>query len=218
MSDDDREAFLRLYNPVSRETLAALETYRRLLTEWQERTNLVGTATLAEYWMRHVGDSLQALALMPEAYHWIDLGSGAGFPGMVIAIAHGADPRRSHVLIDSNARKCAFLREVARATGAHATVVNERIESAAKRYAQARPAPQVVTARALAPLGRLLELAAPLLADGAVGLFHKGREYQGEIEDCRGLWEFDLVIHKSRIAAGSVLLEVRHPTRAGARR
>lgn len=212
-ADTEAETFLNRIYPVSRETLAAFATYRELLRTWQAKTNLVAPGTLSEFWSRHVGDSLQALALFPQANHWIDLGSGAGFPGMVIAIAQGRDAARSHVLVESNAKKCAFLREVARATGADAKIVNGRIESVAEQYAQEKPLPEIVTARALAPLSRLLELAEPLLAAGAIGVFHKGREFAGEIEDCRGLWQFDLVIHESRIAAGSVLLEVRNPTR-----
>ena len=206
----------RIY-PVSRETLAAFETYRSLLATWQAKTNLVAPGTLEDFWQRHIGDSLQALALFPQTRCWMDLGSGGGFPGMVIAIANAGHADRRHDLVESNHKKCAFLRAVTRETGAHALVENERIESAAKRYAAASLLPDMVTARALAPLSRLLELAEPLLAAGAVGLFHKGRDFAREVEDCRGLWQFDLVIHESRIEAGSVLLELRNPVRDKAR-
>lgn len=214
--DGDAEATLsdlQAICDVSRETFEALKIYRRLLSTWQARTNLVGPATLDAFWSRHVADSLQVAALLPQARRWIDLGSGAGFPGMVIAIAHLGLSGCQHVLVESNGKKCAFLRTVARETGAVAEVLNERIESVAERFAAMTNPPQVVTARALAPLPKLLDLAEPMLSAGAVGLFHKGREYQGEIEDCRGLWKFDLVILESRIAAGSVLLEVRNPAR-----
>lgn len=213
MSDAEAEDFLNRIHPVSRETFADLETYRSLLATWQAKTNLVSPGTLNAFWTRHVGDSLQVLAVMPRANHWIDLGSGAGFPGLVIAIANKSRAERSHVLVESNHKKCAFLRLVARETGAQATIVNDRIESAAKQYAARQPSPEVVTARALAPLRRLLELAEPLLGTGAAGLFHKGRDFRSEVEDCRGLWQFDLVIHESRIEAGSVLLEVRNAMR-----
>ena len=206
----------RIY-PVSRETFSAFETYRALLESWQAKTNLVAPGTLDDFWSRHVCDSLQALALFSEAKSWMDLGSGAGFPGLAIAIANRDRPERRHVLVESNHKKCAFLRAVTRETGAHALVKNERIESAAKRYAAESLLPDMVTARALAPLSRLLELAEPLLAAGAVGLFHKGRDFAREVEDCRGLWQFDLVIHESRIEAGSVLLELRNPVRDKAR-
>ena len=217
---DDGEAlsFLNGLYPVSRESFEALERYRALLSAWQAKTNLVAPGTLNAFWSRHVGDSLQVLALFPSTNHWIDLGSGAGFPGLVIAIAQIGKTGCSHVLVESNSKKCAFLRTVARETGADAAIVNGRIESVAKQYAESQPLPEIVTARALAPLPRLLELAEPLLAKGAIGLFHKGREFAAEIEDCRSLWRFDLVIHESRIAAGSVLLEVRNLARADARR
>jgi len=211
-------AELRRVLPVSRETVARFARYRDLLETWQKKTNLVAPGTLPAFWTRHVADSLQALALFPEARRWMDLGSGAGFPGMAIAIANAASPERSHTLVESNARKCAFLREAARATGANAEIICERIESVAERYAGSPERPDLVTARALAPLARLIGLGLPLLAAGATGLFHKGREFQAEIAECRGLWRFDLVIHESRIEAGSVLLEIRNPVRSDARR
>ena len=211
-SGPNAAALERIY-PVSRETLAAFETYRSALKTWQAKTNLVAPGTLEAFWERHVGDSLQALALFPETQCWMDLGSGAGFPGMAIAIANAGHAERRHILVESNHKKCAFLRQVARETGARAEIVSERIESVTKRYAAVPDGPQMVTARALAPLSRLLELAEPLLAAGATGLFHKGRDYGREVEDCRGLWDFDLVIHESRIEAGSVLLEIRNPVR-----
>lgn len=205
----------RVY-PVSRETMAAFETYRELLQTWQAKTNLVAPGTLETFWERHLSDSLQALALFPETRRWMDLGSGGGFPGMAIAVANRDVPERCHVLVESNHKKCAFLRAVARATGANAVVENERIESVTKRYLSSNDRPDIVTARALAPLAKLVELAEPLLAAGTVGLFHKGRDFAREVEDSRGLWQFDLVIHESRIEAGSVLLEVRNPVRAQA--
>ena len=214
---DEQEAIALLsrIHPVSRETLEQLERYRVLLETWQQKTNLVSSSSLSEFWTRHVADSLQLLALHGQANHWIDLGSGAGFPGMAIAIAQGAGGERSHVLVEANSRKCAFLRAVAQATTAKAIIVNGRIESVAKQWADRLPRREIVTARALAPLKQLLDLAEPLLAAGATGLFHKGRDYAREIEDCRSLWRFDLVIHESRVAAGSVVLEVRNPIRIG---
>lgn len=218
ISDDEAEGLLNRIFPVSRETFETLRAYRSLLDTWQRKTNLVSSATLSQFWERHVADSLQVLALKPRTNQWIDLGSGAGFPGMVVAIAQRENSGGSHILIESNAKKCAFLRETARATATPATVVCDRIESASKHFAHATPRPEMVTARALSSLANLIELAEPLLLAGATGLFHKGREYARELEECRGLWQLDLVIHESRVAAGSVLLEVRDPVRIGAGR
>jgi 16S rRNA (guanine527-N7)-methyltransferase len=202
---------------VSRETRGALETYRRLLEKWQARTNLVGPGTLDRFWDRHVDDSLQLLDLAPKACKWVDLGSGAGFPGMVIAIARSDADGDRHVLVEANARKCAFLREVARATGARVEIVHARIESAAERLA-AEVAPDVVTARALAPLADLLGYLRPFLAAGARAFIHKGRDWRREIAECGGLESLDLVVHGSRVEAGSVVLEIRlERAAAGAR-
>jgi 16S rRNA (guanine527-N7)-methyltransferase len=126
-------------------------------------------------------------------------------------------PGAKHFLVESNQKKCAFLRAVAQETGAPATVRNERIESATKQMLDSNEQIEIVTARALAPMARLLELAEPLLAGGAVGLFHKGREYRSELEECNGLWRYDLVVHESGIEPGSVLLEVRNPVRSSSR-
>jgi len=205
----DREAgLLARIHPVSRETIERLEMYRRLLEVWQAKTNLVAPNTLPQFWSRHVADSLQVKALCPDMLRFADLGSGGGFPGMVIAIVNAGLENAEHHLVESLAKKCAFLRAVARQTGAPAVIHNERIESAAKRLAALPAPPQVVTARALAPLKVLLPLAEPLLNAGARGVFHKGREFVREVEECRGLWRFDLVVHDSRVETGSVLLEV----------
>jgi 16S rRNA (guanine527-N7)-methyltransferase len=199
---------LRQIFPVSRETIERLETYRRLLETWQAKTNLVAPNTLPQFWSRHVADSLQVKALCPDALRFADLGSGGGFPGLVIAITNIGVPGAEHHLVESLAKKCAFLRQVARETGASVIIHNQRIESAAERIAALPAPPQVVTARALAPLVALLGLAEPLLLAGATGFFHKGREYVREIEECNGLWRFDLVVHDSRVETGSVLLQV----------
>jgi 16S rRNA (guanine527-N7)-methyltransferase len=196
--------------PVSRETIERLEVYRTLLEKWQRTTNLVGRDTLQSFWDRHVGDSLQCLNVIPDARRWLDLGSGGGFPGMVIAIAHAGDDGFINHLVDSNRRKCAFLRSVSIRCGANTVVHAERIENAVARFASENVAIEAITARAVAPLPQLLGLSAPVLRPGVTGCFHKGREYRRELEDCRGLWEFDLIVHESRIAADSVLLEIRN--------
>lgn len=198
---------------VSRETILRLRKYHTLLKNWQSKTNLVSRHTLDQFWTRHVADSLQCLAILPKTTCWIDLGSGAGFPGMVIAIADRDDKEKQHHLIESNNKKCAFLRMAARETGANAVIHTERIESVTKQTSEVLPLPRTITARALASLPQLMEWSEPLLCDEAVALFHKGRDYRREVEECNGLWQFDLVVHESRVVADSVLLEIRNPKR-----
>jgi 16S rRNA (guanine527-N7)-methyltransferase len=198
--------------PVSRETIKRLDVFRQLLERWQARTNLVAPDTLAQFWTRHVADSLQLLPLAPHARLWIDLGSGGGFPGLVIAIALRGTSSR-HVLIESSQKKCAFLREVARQTGAEAEIVNGRIESVAQQFAEKSEAEPLITARALAPLPKLLEWSASFLANGGKAIFHKGRDHERELAECRGAWQFDMVRHPSRIEPDSALLEIRNPVR-----
>ena len=180
--------------PVSRETLDKLELYEQMLSRWQRVKNLVGPSTLAALWTRHFADSIQLLEILPSARHWVDLGSGAGFPGMVIAIALSAT-EGSHVsLIESDHRKCAFLREVARETGAPVTVINERIEIAAKKLGSV----DVVTARALAALPLLLQYATPMLREGAIGLFLKGQDVASELTKDPIFGMFELAFIPSR--------------------
>ena len=188
----------------------AFERYFELLKNWQTKTNLVAPNTLSQFWTRHVADSLQCLNIFPDAQCWVDLGSGAGFPGMAIAIMNREFSDREHHLVESNQKKCAFLRVVARETGAHARIYPERIDSATKRLVENTPLQRAITARALAGLPQLLEWSAPLIQGQAVALFHKGRNYRRELEECNGLWQFDLVVHESRIEADSVLLEIRN--------
>jgi 16S rRNA (guanine527-N7)-methyltransferase len=173
-----REAFGEQLG-VSRETLERLTVYLDLLRRWQPAINLVGAATLGDPWRRHVLDSAQLAAHVPAgAADLVDLGSGAGFPGMVLALL-GA---RGVHLIEVDRRKAQFLREVARLTGAPATIHGERIEQM-----QGWPA-AVVTARALAPLPRLLDLAARFLVSDSVALFLKGKSVKRELTDARASW------------------------------
>lgn len=209
---DEVRRQLSAITPVSRETIERLERYRQVLHRWQAKTNLVSPDTLAQFWTRHVADSLQVLPLSPEASTWIDLGSGGGFPGLVLAIANRGRNSR-HILIESSQKKCAFLREAARLAGAEVQVVNDRIESAAERIGEGLEAAPVVTARALAPLPQLIDWSASLLQRGGLAIFHKGRDYAREVADSHGLWQFDMVNHQSRIEPDSVLLEIRNPIR-----
>ena len=195
--------------PVSHETVEKLELYSRLLIKWQKAVNLVAPATIPQLWQRHFADSAQLLKLAPHAKTWVDLGSGGGFPALVIAIMLANQGECCVHLIESNARKCAFLSEVARQTGAPARVHTMRIADAAA--AGAVPAADVVTARALAPLDALVELAAPFLGSASVALFLKGREAGVEIADARNRWVFDLKIHPSISDAQGQVLEIGKP-------
>ncbi|HKS88125.1 MAG TPA: 16S rRNA (guanine(527)-N(7))-methyltransferase RsmG [Stellaceae bacterium] len=174
---------------VSRETLARLAAYAGLLEQWSRRINLVAASTLGDPWRHHFLDSAQLFPLVPTAAKsLVDLGSGAGFPGLVLAImgVPGVE------LVEADARKCAFLREAARIATASVTIHNARIESLL-----AHPA-DVVTARACAPLDRLLVLAQPFVAPGTVCLFPKGERAAQEVAAARQNWEFDVATHKSR--------------------
>jgi 16S rRNA (guanine527-N7)-methyltransferase len=183
---DDRSAALAL-RPVSRETAERLDTLARELRRWQEVKNLVGPGTLDRVWTRHIADSLQLLDLAPQARTWVDLGAGAGFPGLVLGIAARERNGMRVDLVESNGRKCAFLRHVIRLTEAPATVHQARIEAVIGRFAGA----EVVTARALAPLAQLLAWTEPLLTTGTTGLFPKGREVEAELTEASKSWRFD---------------------------
>jgi 16S rRNA (guanine527-N7)-methyltransferase len=180
---EDRAQALRLV-PVSRETAARLDRFVALLLEWQRKTNLVANSTLPHVWTRHVADSAQLLRLAPDAKIWIDLGSGAGFPGLVIACALAETPGAKVHLVESTGKKCAFLREVVSQLVLPAIVHCDRIEKFAHDF---RGQADVVIARALAPLDRLLSLAAPMLKNGTIGLFPKMLEYSSNYRAERDL-------------------------------
>ncbi|WP_421855844.1 16S rRNA (guanine(527)-N(7))-methyltransferase RsmG [Oricola sp.] len=189
---------------VSRETQARLDAFSRLYDKWSPRINLTATSTHEDFWTRHVADSAQLIALAPDAGHWVDLGSGGGFPGMVIAIMSEPDAERRVELIESNRKKTAFLQAVKASCAPHAVIHADRIEKVIPSIAR----PDIVTARALAGLPKLLDMTAPWLAEGTRALFHKGRGYADEIEESRANRTFDLIVHESRIDAESVILEL----------
>ncbi|MCE4223006.1 16S rRNA (guanine(527)-N(7))-methyltransferase RsmG [Methylobacterium sp. C25] len=183
MAVDDRARVLAEYN-VSRETSQRLDIYVDQLKRWQTVKNLVGPATLSDVWTRHIADALQLFSLMPDATRWLDLGSGAGIPGLILAIV-GRDREMFHVkLLESNARKCAFLTETARLTDAPVTVLNARIETIIAEQHDT----DVVCARALASLSQLLDWTEPLLKSGITGLFPKGRDASVELTEAVGKW------------------------------
>jgi 16S rRNA (guanine527-N7)-methyltransferase len=206
--EEGPEAVLKVAD-VSRETLGKLEVFLALLQRWNAAENLVAPGGLPVAWTRHLADCAQLPGLLERppgtAWRWIDIGSGAGFPGLVIALTA---PAGTHVdLIESNQRKCAFLRQVIRETGAPASVHQGRAETLLAEWATRA---DVVTARAVASLERLLTMAAPVLTTGARGLFPKGRDHAREIEEAALTWDFDLVKHQSRIGPEGVILEVRN--------
>jgi 16S rRNA (guanine527-N7)-methyltransferase len=169
---------------VSRETKEKLELLESELRRWQAIKNLVGPATLDRIWDRHIVDSLQLLDLAPEAKTWVDLGSGAGFPGLVLAIA-GAERGLKVHLVESNSRKCAFLRHIARLTGVSATIHAARLETVIPGFVGKA---DVVSARALASLTLLLDWTEPMLKAGTIGLFPKGRDAEIELTEARKKW------------------------------
>jgi 16S rRNA (guanine527-N7)-methyltransferase len=190
---------------VSRETIVKLSTYEALLRQWQRTINLVAPSTLDQVWSRHFADSAQLLALAPAgAKSWLDLGSGAGFPGLVLAIILAERGGASVTLIESDTRKAAFLAEVARQTGVPVDILRARIENSAT---QAKV--DVITARALAPLPRLLDLAGTYFSAETVGLFLKGREAQAEVDQALKRWEFLSALHPSLTDSDGRVVEVR---------
>jgi 16S rRNA (guanine527-N7)-methyltransferase len=180
----DRSRALAL-TPVSRETLDRLDRFVVVLLEWQQRINLIASSTEPKLWTRHIADSLQLLALAPQARIWVDLGSGGGFPGVVIACAL-ADRQGAHVhLVERSTKKAAFLREAVHATGAPAEIHAVRLEDFVENLAV--PV-DVVTARALAPLAELLTATYPLLKIGTLGLFPKGQDVDAELTEAAKCW------------------------------
>lgn len=170
--------------------IGALERYRSYLEDWNQRVNLVGPGTLPAFWSRHAWDSAQILDLVPGAKVWADLGSGAGLPGIVLAILGKHRPGFHVHLVESLAKRCRFLAEVTQALALPATVHNARAEHLDLSV-------DVVTARACAPLTRLFGYAQPYLDRGATGLFLKGREVDADLADAGKSWSFDADIRPS---------------------
>jgi 16S rRNA (guanine527-N7)-methyltransferase len=201
------EAWLDRLN-VSRVSRPKLELYVNLLLTWQARINLIGPATAPVVWERHILDSLQLLPLMPEKTKVIaELGSGAGIPGLVLAIAAGYEAH----LYESNGKKAAFLREAVRQCGATAHIHVMRIESLADGVNL--PNADCVVARALAPLSLLLEYAEPFLSKGAIGLFHKGQDVDAELTEATKYWKMKVSKHASLFDSRGTILEICEATR-----
>jgi 16S rRNA (guanine527-N7)-methyltransferase len=199
----DAQGFAEIV-PVSRETLARLETYAALLTRWSARINLVGRDTIADLWRRHILDSAQLQAFVPnDARNLIDLGSGAGLPGLVLAILGVAGVE----VVEADSRKCAFLREAARITEAAVTLRPCRIEAVP-------PHPvDVVTARACAPLDRLLGLAERFFVPDTECLFLKGERVEEELTLARKHWTMTASACQSRSDPRGVVLRLQQVAR-----
>ena len=215
----DKAAALKL-TPVSRETEARLDRYVDLLRQWQAKTNLVAPSTLPTLWTRHISDSLQLLALAPSAKTpsaktrsaktrsaktWADLGSGGGFPGIVLACALAEIPDTMVHLVERNAKKAAFLREALRVTNSRGTVHLADIGDSVDRITG--PV-DCVTARAVAPLHQLIGFAEPLVRKGAKALFLKGQDVEAELTEATKYWNIKPQLHSSRTGGHGWIVEL----------
>jgi 16S rRNA (guanine527-N7)-methyltransferase len=203
VNPDDRAAALRMVG-VSHETVVALDAFVELFLRWQKAVQLVSPSSLPKLWTRHIADSLQLVRHIPEGTKTVvDLGSGGGFPGLILAIALRDKPEVMVHLIESDSRKASFLREAVRGLQLPAKVHAERIESVAKRIGNV----DVVSARSLAPLPRLFELAEPLLAKGTIGLFLKGQDVDRELTEAAKSWNIhSKVVPSLTDSSGKILL------------
>ena len=200
----DKAAALAL-TPVSRETEGRLDRYVDLLREWQAKTNLMAPSALPNLWTRHIADSLQLLALAPSAKAWVDLGSGGGFPGVVMACALAETSGATVHLVERNAKKAAFLREAVRVTGAPGVVHLGDIGDTVDRITGPI---DCVTARAVAPLHRLIGFADPLVRKGAKALFLKGQDVEAELTEATKYWKITPHLHSSRTGGGGWIVEL----------
>ncbi len=201
----DRDLFLRRQN-VSRETLDRLDRIVATLDAWRVKSNLIGPKEWPQIWTRHVGDSFRLVDLLPADAKLIDLGSGAGFPGLVVAAAH---PDGRVTMVESVGKKCAFLRAAVDAADLAATILNARVEAV-----RAEPA-DAVSARAFAPLPQLLTYAAPWMQKGATGYFFKGERWNEELTKAQETWNFVYEAIPDRHGGSGVILKVSELTHAG---
>lgn len=206
VAEDPGRAGVGLLAGLPDETLWRLKIYENILRKWQRAVNLVGPSELDELWTRHFADSLQVAEAVPGARCWLDLGSGAGFPGLVTAIKLAREPGAAVHLVEANRRKCAFLREAARETGAPAIIHCGRIED----ILPALDGPfDAVSARALAPLERLIAHAEKSLDAGAVGVFPKGKGFAAELTQTLTEGKYSITAIESKTDPAARLLVVR---------
>jgi 16S rRNA (guanine527-N7)-methyltransferase len=190
---------------VSRETLEKLETYEAVVRKWNPKINLVSRNSLEHLRTRHILDSVQVFRCLDNpSGHWVDIGSGGGFPGIVIAILASSEaPDLSVTLIESDQRKSAFLRSAARECGVPVTVISRRIEQADPQEAD------ILSARALADLSLLLEFSERHLKPGGTGVFPKGASWKKEVDNSRQHWRFDAEAITSLTEPDAVVLKVK---------
>jgi 16S rRNA (guanine527-N7)-methyltransferase len=202
----DRSAALA-QTPVSRETAVRLDRYVELLLEWQAKTNLVAPSTLPTLWTRHISDSLQLLSIAPTAKRWADLGSGGGFPGVVLACALAETPSAEVHMVERNAKKAAFLREALRVTNSpgkvHLADIGDNVDRITGPV-------ECVTARAMAPLHELIGCAEPLVKRGAKALFLKGQDVEAELTEATKYWNIKPHLHSSRTGGHGWIVELDH--------
>jgi 16S rRNA (guanine527-N7)-methyltransferase len=201
----DRAHALAL-TPVSRETIERLDAFVACLLRWRRTTNLIAASTIPQIWTRHIADSLQLLPLAPTANVWIDLGSGAGFPGLVIACALADRPDAVVHLVESTKKKSVFLQEAIEATGAPARVHCERIEDFARSFGDRA---DVITARALAPMPALMSYVQPFLKNGAQALLLKGQDVEAELTEAAKYWKIESALVASKTSATGKIVIIR---------
>jgi len=193
-----------LESSVSRETFERLRTFEQMVRKWTARINLVSKDSLDDLWSRHILDSIQLYECAPAHFaHWVDMGAGGGFPGVVIAIlANDAPDSPKVTLVESDARKCAFLRAALRETASRADVINGRIEDTEPLHAD------VVSARALADLTKLLGYVERHMLKDGVAILAKGTRWFDEISSAKSKWNFDVEAVKSELVAEAAVLKV----------
>lgn len=200
---DGREDFLTATD-VSRETMAKLDIYAKLLSKWSPRINLVAQGSVSQVWTRHFLDSAQLIDLVPEKFEsWVDIGSGGGFPGAVAAIlAAGKGCSANFALVEADQRKAAFLKTLAREAGVPFAVISRRIEDLDPQAAD------VISARALAPLPKLLDYASKHLAIGGTALFLKGGRFAEELANAKKTWSFRVEVVPSMTDKEAAILKI----------
>jgi 16S rRNA (guanine527-N7)-methyltransferase len=191
--------------PVSRETEVRLDRYVEVLLVWQAKTNLVAPSTLPNLWTRHISDSLQLLDIAPSAKIWVDLGSGGGFPGVVLACALAETQGAMVHMVERNAKKAAFLREALRVTNSPGAVHLADIGDSVDRISGPI---DCVTARAVAPLHQLIGFAEPLVKRGAKALFLKGQDIDAELTEATKYWNMKPHLHSSRTGGHGCIVEL----------
>jgi 16S rRNA (guanine527-N7)-methyltransferase len=206
LSLDPKVASIRRVVPeVSRETIDRLLRLEAFFLKWATSINLVAPSTIDDAWNRHFLDSAQLWQWRETTRSWLDLGSGSGFPALVLAVL-SQDHSLSTILVESNLKKSAYLKQAISLLGLDAKVLTQRVEQLEPRFFQAEGV--TVTARAFAPLARMLEWTDGFGSPSTRALLHKGRDYQSELAEARGRWTFDLIERPSLVDSASVILDI----------